>query len=152
MTKPMNSSEHDIENRRRFLAYFSGIGLASTLLPGVLWAQLDGQHPQEITFDMLKAAERIAGLQFTDGERELLIADVNQHLEHYEHIRKIHLDNNVVSCLRFSPILPGMKFDNVRRPMKMSQAPEVQRPANLEDAAFWPVTRLAHLIRTRQVR
>jgi Asp-tRNA(Asn)/Glu-tRNA(Gln) amidotransferase A subunit family amidase len=145
-------TKREIENRRRFLAYFSGIGLSSTLLPGVLWAQLEGQQPRKISPEMLKSAERIAGLEFTDAERELLIADVNQHLAHYEHIRKIHLDNSVVSCLRFSPILPGMKFDTVRRPMQMSQSREVQRPSNLEDVAFWPVTSLAHLIKSRQVR
>ena len=26
--------------RRRFLAYFSSVGLSPTLLPGVLWAQV----------------------------------------------------------------------------------------------------------------
>src|SRR5271166_3767468 len=105
-------------NRRRFLAYFSSAGLSSTLLPGVLWTQLEAQQAQRITLDMLKAAERIAGLEFTDAERELLISDVNLHLDHYQHLRRIPLANNVVSCLRFSPVLPGMKFDMVRRPMK----------------------------------
>ena len=33
----------------------------------------------------------------------------------------------------------------------MSAAPSVKRPANLEDAAFWPVRHLAELVRTRQV-
>ena len=33
----------------------------------------------------------------------------------------------------------------------MSAGPPVTRPADLEDAAFYPVTQLAELIRTRQV-
>ena len=70
---------------------------------------------------MLKAAERIAGLEFTDAQRELLISDVNDHLDHYEHLRKIPLANDVVSSLKFSPVLPGMKFDMLRRPMKASK-------------------------------
>ena len=45
-----------------------------------------------------------------------------------------------------------MKFDNVRRPIRMSKPPLVKRPANLEEAAFWPVTHLSQLIKTRQVR
>lgn len=140
------------DNRRRFLAYFSSVGLSSTLLPGVLWTQLDGQQTPRITLDMLKAAERIAGLEFTDAQRQLLISDVNDHLDHYEHLRRIPLANNVVPCVRFSPVLPSMKFDMVRRPMKSSAPPQVQRPPNLEDVAFWPVTDLAALIATRQVR
>jgi Asp-tRNA(Asn)/Glu-tRNA(Gln) amidotransferase A subunit family amidase len=138
--------------RRQFLAYFSSVGLTSTLLPGVLWTRLEAEQSQRITPDMLKAAERIAGLDFSDAQRELLIADVNHHLDHYEHLRKIPLANNVVPCVRFSPVLPEMKFDMTRRPMKMSAQPPVQRPSNLEDVAFWPVRDLAALLATRQVR
>src|SRR5579864_6541176 len=134
------------ETRRRFLAYFSGAGLSSTLLPGVLWTQLEAQPTPHISLDMLKAAERISGLEFTDPQRQLLLDDVNLHLDHYEHLRKIPLANDVVSCLRFSPVLPDMKFDMVRRPMRMSKAPAMQRPANLEEVAFWPVTHLAELV------
>ena len=56
---------------------------------------------------MVKAAERIAGLEFTDAQRELLIGDVNNHLNQYEHLRKIPLANDVVPCVRFTPVLPG---------------------------------------------
>jgi Asp-tRNA(Asn)/Glu-tRNA(Gln) amidotransferase A subunit family amidase len=140
------------EHRRRFLAYFSSTGLAATLLPGVLWTRLEAQETPRITLDMLKAAERIAGLEFTDAQRELLIGDVNNHLNQYEHLRKIPLANDVVPCVRYSPVLPEMKFDMLRRPMKMSKQPAVQRPSNLEDVAFWPVTDLAALLATRQVR
>jgi Asp-tRNA(Asn)/Glu-tRNA(Gln) amidotransferase A subunit family amidase len=146
------SSGQQGEHRRRFLAYFSSAGLASTLLPGVLWTQLEGQQAPRITLDMLKAAERLAGLEFTDAQRELLIDDVNNHLTQYENLRKIPLANSVVPCLRFSPVLPEMKFDMVRRPMKMSTQPAVHRPSNLEDVAFWPARDLAALLATRQVR
>lgn len=140
------------ESRRRFLGYFSSVGLSGTLLPGVLWTRLDGQENPKITLEMLQAAEHIAGLQFTDAQRKLLISDVNDHLGHYQHLRKIPLANNVVPCVRFSPVLPGMKFEMGRRPMKMSAQPVVKRPSNLEDVAFWPARDLAALIATRQVR
>src|ERR1700722_8270078 len=140
------------DHRRRFLAYFSSTSLAATLLPGVLWTRLEGQETPRITLDMVKAAERIAGLEFTDAQRELLIGDVNNHLNQYEHLRKIPLANDVVPCVRFTPVLPEMKFDMLRRPMKMSARPVVQRPSNLDDVAFWPVTDLAALLFTREVR
>lgn len=140
-----------MEERRRFLAYFAGTGLASTLLPGVLWAQREGKDSPMIDVGMLKTAERIAGLEFTDAERELMLDGVNQHLGDYAGIRAVPLDNSVVSCLRFSPVLPGMKFDLVRRPIKMSRVTETKLPSDLNDVAFWPVRRLAELLRTRQV-
>src|SRR5260370_30764468 len=42
-----------------------------------------------------------------------------------------------------------MKVNRTREPLRFS-APSVKRPANLEDAGFWPVTQLAQLIKTRQ--
>ena len=49
-------------NRRKFLGYFSALGLGSTLLPGALaCSALDGR---EITAEMLATAARIAGLEF----------------------------------------------------------------------------------------
>jgi Asp-tRNA(Asn)/Glu-tRNA(Gln) amidotransferase A subunit family amidase len=139
-------------DRRRFLAYFSTTSFAATLLPEALWTRLEAQPEPRITLDMLKAAEQIAGLQFTDADRKLLLDDVNNHLTQYEHLRQIPLPNSVVSCLRFSPVLPGMRFDMVRRPMKISARPAVQRPSNLGDVAFWPLPALASLVATRQVR
>ncbi len=56
---------------------------------------------------MVKAAEPIAGLNFTDAQRELLIGDVNNHLNQYEHLRKIPLANDFSHAsalhLPFSP-------------------------------------------------
>jgi FtsX-like permease family len=122
------------------------------LLPGVLWTQLEGQEKRRITLDMVTAAEQIAGLEFTDAERQLLIDGVNEHLDDYQRLREIPLRNSVASCLTFSPVVPGMKFDMIRRPMKRSEPPKVVRPSNLEKVAFWPVTELAALISSQQVK
>src|SRR5262249_42831977 len=51
----------------------------------------------------------------------------------------------------YSPLVPGTKLDRTARPFRASATPSVKRPANLEDAAFWPIAHLAHLLKTRQV-
>jgi Asp-tRNA(Asn)/Glu-tRNA(Gln) amidotransferase A subunit family amidase len=56
-------------DRRSFVSYFGSIGLGGTLLPGVLWAQQQ-QQPGPITKEMIAQAETVAGLTFTDAERE----------------------------------------------------------------------------------
>ena len=56
-------------DRRSFMAYFGALGLSTTLLPGVLWAQANQQPGNPITKEMVAAAEQIAGLQFTEDER-----------------------------------------------------------------------------------
>ena len=62
----------------------------------------------------------------------------------------MHIPNDVAPPFYFSPIVPGMKVNRTREPLRFSTQ-VVKRPANLEDVAFWPVVQLAQLIRTRQV-
>jgi Asp-tRNA(Asn)/Glu-tRNA(Gln) amidotransferase A subunit family amidase len=137
--------------RRRFLAYFSSIGLTSTLLPGILWSKFQEEKALRVSKEMLQESEKLAGLEFTDAERELMLDGVNDYLESYEAIRKIPIDNSVPPAVAFNPILPGMKFETTRRPLKMSKIEAQKLPANLEDVAFWPVTHLAQLIKSKKV-
>ena len=136
--------------RRRFMAYFSSAGLATTLLPGVLWAKMQEANARRITAAMLKDALAVAGLEFTEGEREQIVNGLNQNLERYENLRNLDLDE-LAPPLYFSPIVPGTRLDRVERPARSSRTPAVQRPANLEDLAFAPIAHLAQLLKTRQV-
>ncbi len=135
--------------RRHFLEFFSGIGLGGTLLPGVLWAQLQQDGAQTITPAMLTDALALSGLSFSDEDRKTMLQAANQNLTRYTELRKLPIPNDVGPPFYFSPIVPGMTVDRTRHPLHFS-APLVRRPSNLEEAAFWPVTRLAQLIRTRQ--
>ena len=44
------------ETRRRFMSYFAGIGLGSTLAPGVVWARMQDAGAQTITMGMITEA------------------------------------------------------------------------------------------------
>jgi Asp-tRNA(Asn)/Glu-tRNA(Gln) amidotransferase A subunit family amidase len=148
-------------DRRSFLAYFSSLGLASTLFPGVLWGKLtearlaeektsEAAAPQ-LTKDVLREAAAVAGLEFTDEQLDKMLKGVTDNAVKLRDLRKIEIDNSIAPPLYFKPMLPGMKIDRTRRPFRASTAPRVQRPPNIEDVAFWPVTSLSVLIRTRQV-
>src|SRR5580658_5595989 len=138
------------ETRRRFLGCFTGIGLSGTLLPGVLWAQMQRDGAQKITPEMLKDALAVSGLAFSDDDQKAMLQAVNTNLNRYDALRALHIPNDVAPPFYFSAITPGMKVNRTREPLRFS-APAVKRPANLEDAAFWPITQLAQLIKTRQV-
>ena len=138
------------ETRRRFLAHFSTIGLGGTLLPGVLWASMQQQGSQQVSQEMLKLALATSGLKFTDKDEKAMLTSVNQSLTRYETFRKIQIPNDVSPPFHFSALVPGMTIDRTRQPFRMS-TPSVKRPANLEQVAFWPVTHLAQLIKTKQV-
>jgi len=137
------------ETRRSFLAHLSALGLGSTLLPGVLWAQA-AEGAQRVTPEMLKGALAVAGLSFGEEDEKALLRSVNQNLARYDELRNLHIPNNVAPPFYFSPIVPGMKVNRAREPFRPS-APVVKRPANLEDAAFWPIVQLSQLLKTRQV-
>jgi hypothetical protein len=49
------------------MGYFAGVGLGSTLFPGVLWAKISAGA--EITVDTIASAEEVAGIHFDPPER-----------------------------------------------------------------------------------
>jgi len=145
----MSSSNPSTLDRRAFLAYFSSIGLGGTLLPGVLWAQ--AQQEQRVTKEMIAQAEQIAGLTFTDEQREEMVRGLSRAVADYERLREYPLPNSVAPALYFDPQPPGVPLPSGPSALRKSAVERVERPADLEEVAFWPVTRLSELIRTRQV-
>ena len=136
-------------DRRKFMAYFSSIGVGSTVFPALLWPKV--QQAGEITKKMVAAAEDIAGLDFTDEERELMLDGLNRNLAAYRRLREVNIPNSVQPALIFDPVLPGRRIPTEHRPFRLSAPQGLSRPANLEELAFWPATDLAELIRARQV-
>jgi len=140
------------ETRRRFLAHFAGTALGTTLLPGVLWSEFQQSGAQRITADMLKSSLAVAGLEFTDEDRNTMLQTVNRSLSNYEDLHKFKIPNNVSPPYHFNALVPGMKVNRRKEPIRLSTVSNIKRPANLEDVAFWPVRHLAELIRTKQVK
>ena len=146
----MKSAEKST-SRRRFLAYFSSLGLSSTLLPGILWSKVQEQQNPEVTVPMLKDALAAAGLEFSTAEEQQMLKGVNQSLNRYEELRRIHIDPEIPPPFYFSPVVPGTRLDMQKKQIRISAAPTVRRPANLDDVSFLPLLHLAALIKTRQV-
>ena len=109
-----------------------------------------GEQPP-ITPEIIAAAEALIGLSFTDGEREQMQAVLNARLEQYASLRSMPIENGDSLPLLFQPQVADPDFATVPRIYPMSAQDPVTRPRNLEDAAFYPVTKLAELVRTKQV-
>src|SRR5687767_12041903 len=137
--------------RRRFMATFAGAGLGSTLVPGVLWARMQDAGAQRVTLAMVDDALKLAGIEVAEEEKKTLVETANRNLTGYEDLRKLHIPPDVSPPFHFSPIVPGINVSKTRLPFRLSAAPAVKRPANLEDVAFWPLRNLGELLRTRQV-
>jgi len=137
--------------RRDFMRTCSAMGLAGTLFPGVLWAQAEGQGAQKITKEMIENAATIADVPIADEYKQMMLDDLNNQAKGYEQTYQLHIPNSVAPALLFDPVLPGMTFETVRKPMRISKAPGIAAPNNLDDLAFASVTQLAELVRTKKV-
>jgi Asp-tRNA(Asn)/Glu-tRNA(Gln) amidotransferase A subunit family amidase len=140
-----------IPDRRAFLAVFASAGLSTTLLPGILWAQIR-PGTRTISTGMVREAARLAGLSLTDEESADLASSLSSLSRHAEEIDKPALTNASPLPLHFDPRPPGVTLPPPPPDVfRLEAAPAVRRPANLDAVAFWPITHLARLIRTRQV-
>ncbi len=139
------------QTRRRFMAHFAAAGLGTTLAPGILWARMQDAGAQRVTLAMVTDALKLSGIELTEEERTGLVEGANRNLTGYEEIRKLHIPADISPPFHFSPVVQGMTVNKTRQPFRLSAAPAVKRPANLEDVAFWPIRNLGELIRTRQV-
>lgn len=142
---------HSPLSRRSFMAYTSGLGLTSTVLSGALWAKVAEDSVTQITKDMLQEAEHLAGLTFTEDERALMVDGLNSYLQKYRALREVPVDNAVAPAVQFNPVVAGMTVEKKPKYLRMSKHQVQDRPSDLEAVAFWPVTDLAHLIKSRQV-
>jgi Asp-tRNA(Asn)/Glu-tRNA(Gln) amidotransferase A subunit family amidase len=142
-------------DRRRFMATCTSLGLGSTLFPGVLWAQTQAAGPAKITKELIDAAATLADVHISDEYKEMMLDDLNNHAKGYEAVYALHISNSVEPALLFDPVLPGIRYETHRRPMRMSVAPSAwssrQVPKNLEELAFASVRELAELMRTKKV-
>ncbi len=134
------------------MAHFAGVGLGSTLLPGALWAKMQEAGAQQVSADMLSDALAVSGLEFDEEERERMLESVNDRLGDYRELHELEIPNDVSPPFHFNPLVPGMEVYRSQRPFKLSTLPRIERPSNLDDAAFWSVRELSELVRTRQVK
>jgi len=107
----------------------------------------------KVTREMIDKAAAIADVHIADEYKDMMLEDLGSYAESFDAIYALHLKNEVAPAVIFDPVLPGMKFETERRPMKISAAPNVPGsvPANLEDVAFYSVRQLAELVRTKKV-
>jgi Asp-tRNA(Asn)/Glu-tRNA(Gln) amidotransferase A subunit family amidase len=133
------------------MTHFTSIGLGTTLVPGILWARMQDAGAQKVTLAMVTDALKLSGLELNETDRNAIVTAANTSLSNYEKLHDLKIPNDVSPPFYFNPIVPGMEVNKTRQPFRMSTAPAVKRPANIEDVAFWPVRHLAELVRTKQV-
>jgi Asp-tRNA(Asn)/Glu-tRNA(Gln) amidotransferase A subunit family amidase len=149
MENVLDRKDPKVLHRREFMAYFSALGLGATPFSRAIWAQI--QEQPKITKEMLAAAEKITGMQFTDDEREMMLEGLQERLELFEQIRSLPVPDDIPPAMQFNPVPPDFEIPQVQEVFRPSFQPSIEVPQNLEELAFLPVTQLSRLIRTRRV-
>jgi Asp-tRNA(Asn)/Glu-tRNA(Gln) amidotransferase A subunit family amidase len=147
----MSDTKYD---RRAFMAYFGSIGLGSTLMPGVLWGQLQQQQQgPEITTAMIASAEQISGLSFSEEERTAMVRSLASMRGAIEQLHKEPLDQSILPAIVFDPVPPGKELAKKSKLMTArSKVPVMARPGSLDELAYATVTQLSEMVRTRKVK
>lgn len=139
-------------DRRHFLACFSALGLGSTLMPEAL--TIAAQSTETVTIDVLEAAQKIAGVSFTREEQQAILTRLNAnrgYLAGFAALRAAKLSDDEQPAIVFHPVPPGKVLPSGPRGI-VRRAREVSRPSSDELLAFLPLTDLARLVETRQVK
>ncbi|WP_263355564.1 amidase [Acidicapsa ligni] len=145
-------------DRRRFLTACTNAGVASALLPGVLYtlsAQAQGDAAKseqpKITPQLIEDAAALAGVSLTAEQKAMMLNGLARQRESYAAIRALKIPNSVAPAFVFDPLPPGAKIDTDRKEPRWSNVPSVAAPSKIEDLAFATVRELAELIRSRKV-
>lgn len=136
-------------SRRQLLGTLAALGIGSAVFQRALAAQV--AQANQVTADMIRQAEWIAGLKLSEDDRKTTASSLQNTLRDFEQLRKIKLDNSVPPCLVFSPEMGRPGEDKSRGTVEPIEQAAPKRPDSDETLAFMPVTKLAALIRTRQV-
>jgi len=108
-----------------------------------------------VTKEQVGDALVLLGLNFQDAEIDMMLRRVNTSLYNYEALRKSDVPYGTEPAFAFHPGLPDREPD--RGPHRFlptiatPRAAHHRAPADLEEVAFWPVTQIAPLLRSRAI-
>ena len=126
------------------------VSIALLVCSALLRSQ-EPNKPNPVTPEMVEQAQKLMGLTFDAAKRDSMLENLADQLNGYEKLRANNLPNSIPPAILFNPIPAGFKFDNVQKPFRMSRPGKVGKPGNIEELAFYSISQLAELIRTRKV-
>ncbi|HEY7789800.1 MAG TPA: amidase [Vicinamibacterales bacterium] len=141
--------------RRRFLKTVPVAMAAGLATPAFARQQPAGPPPASgpITTSVLKDAEAIDGMHYTDAEAQMALRNVNDNLESYDTLRKVDVPLGTEPAFTFRPYMAGKKPTGAstrNATLKVSR-PAVHPGSSLDSIAFAPVIALAPLLESKQV-
>ncbi len=106
---------------------------------------------EKISIALVKAAQKIIGINFTDVEIDSMLTDLDGQRANYAALRKLNIPNSVSPALNFNPLPLGYEFPDKSNYFKVNSTNTTKLPAVKDDLAFYTVVQLADLIRNKQI-
>jgi Asp-tRNA(Asn)/Glu-tRNA(Gln) amidotransferase A subunit family amidase len=101
-----------------------------------------------ITALSLAEAERLIAVEYSPGQRELVLIDLEDQINRIKNLRSVSLPNALAPASVFDPRLPDTDFELEQRPIVTSHHKPGPLPASDEDIAFAPLVSLSEWLRT----
>lgn len=112
-------------------------------------SKMDDKKPNN-TFSTSEI-EKLFDLSLTESERDTMQPDLQEQMEAYQALHKYSIGNEVPPALQFNPIPLGFKISNQQEAINWNLPQTVELPQNREELAFYPVHKLAVLIKNQQI-
>ncbi len=106
---------------------------------------------EKITIALVKQAQKIIGLDFTDAEADSMLENLEGQRKSFAALRKLNIPNSVPPALNFNPVPVAYQYPDKANYFKISSGAGTKLPADMEKLAFYKITELAELIRTKQI-
>ncbi len=109
------------------------------------------QQTDTITKADIKTSGKLISINYTEQEIDSMYVYVRNRSREYNKRYQLKLNNSVPMSLWQSPVLPGMQFETIQKPVLWSIPATVSMPANKNDLAFYTVMQLASLIKNKKI-
>ena len=98
----------------------------------------------------LMSSAKVFDMRFTQKEIDTLYSDVLDNVLNYQAMHKLSLNNSVPLSLWQNPVVPGMTFNKIQKPIIWNKV-NASVPTNKNDLAFYSIEQLAFLIKNKKI-
>lgn len=99
----------------------------------------------------VKRAERLFGLSFSNDDIDTILPYLQRNLEGYDSMRQFSLDREVMPAVLFNPVPQNFKYPQGTGQVSLEETIDFEAPQDLDSLCFYPVWKLAHLIRNQKI-
>ena len=95
--------------------------------------------------------EAFYDLNFTRAERDSLLGGLQDYQKVFQALHKVSIGNSVPMSLVFNPLPTGVQYTSEQKPIDWGLPKEVSVPIDRNQLAFYPVYKLAVLLRNKKI-